>query len=232
MSDGTKLGRRERKKLERRDEILGCATALFNRHGFEGVSVEVIAEAADVSLRTLYNFFPTKPDLLVASYIQSLRERLEKALAKLENPPADPVDGLYAWAKAQFVVYDTVDRNILLRTALHGLSQGPRLGGGQDYAQLDFFAMAGITKLLDIYTARGSLSADLDAAAVARLILAAGNGEFFFWIADPQANVETTLTLMRAHIELALGVDVRPMAAAKTPAKASKKPRRLLKHVR
>ncbi len=158
MSDRAKLGRRERKKLERREEILGCATGLFNRHGFEGVSVESIAEAADVSLRTLYNFFPTKLDLLVASYIQSLRERLESAFTHLENPPADPVDGLYAWVKAQFDLYDAVDRNILLRSALHGLAQGPQQGGGQDYAQLDYFAMAGVTKLLDIYTARGSLS--------------------------------------------------------------------------
>jgi AcrR family transcriptional regulator len=232
MSDVMKLGRRERKKLERRDEILGCATDLFNRHGFEGVSVEAIAEAADVSLRTLYNFFPTKLDLLVASYIQSLRERLESAFAHLENPAADPVDGLYAWAKAQFDLYDAVDRNILLRSALHGLAQGPQKGGGQDYAQLDFFAMAGVTKLLDIYNARGSLSPDLDAAAAGRLIIAAGNGEFFFWIADPEANVETTLAYMRSHIELALAAGMRPAAAVKTSAKASKKPSRPLKHVR
>jgi AcrR family transcriptional regulator len=230
MNDVVKLGRRERKKLERREEILGCATDLFNRHGFEGVSVEAIAEAADVSLRTLYNFFPTKLDLLVASYIQSLRERLENAFANLENPAEDPVDGLYAWVKAQFDLYESVDRNILLRSALHGLAQGPQKGGGQDYAQFDYFALAGLTKLLDIYNARGSLSPDLDVAAVARLIFAAGNGEFFFWIADPKASVEATLARMRTHIELALAADSRPAAAVKTGAKALKKPK--AKHVR
>jgi AcrR family transcriptional regulator len=230
MIDAKKLGRRERKKLERREEILGSATDLFDRHGFEGVSVEAIAEAADVSLRTLYNFFPTKLDLLVASYIQSLRERLESAFANLEDPVADPIEGLYAWAKAQFDLYDAVDRNILLRSALHGLEQGPKKGGGQDYAQLDYFAMAGITKLLDIYSARGSLSPNLDVAAAGRLIIAAGNGEFFFWIADPEANVETTLAHMRAHIELALAQGLHPAAAAKTSAKASEKSK--VKHAR
>lgn len=54
---------RERKKAATRLGISDVATALFAEHGFESVTVAQIAEAADVSVKTVFNHFPTKEDL-------------------------------------------------------------------------------------------------------------------------------------------------------------------------
>jgi AcrR family transcriptional regulator len=56
-------GRRERKKRETRLRISDIATGLFLERGFDAVTIAEIAEAADVSVNTVYNYFPAKEDL-------------------------------------------------------------------------------------------------------------------------------------------------------------------------
>jgi AcrR family transcriptional regulator len=63
--DDGKPGLRERKKQRTRAAISDAAIALFLEHGFAGVSVAQVAEAAEVSKRTLFAYFPTKEDLVV-----------------------------------------------------------------------------------------------------------------------------------------------------------------------
>jgi AcrR family transcriptional regulator len=58
------LGLRERKKQETRQRIAETARRLFAERGFERVSVAEVARAADVSQQTVFNYFPTKEDLV------------------------------------------------------------------------------------------------------------------------------------------------------------------------
>jgi AcrR family transcriptional regulator len=57
-------GLRERKKQQTRELIAETARRLFTERGFEHVSVAEIARVADVSEKTVYNYFPTKEDLV------------------------------------------------------------------------------------------------------------------------------------------------------------------------
>lgn len=56
-------GLRERKKRQTRQHISDVATWLFVERGFDAVTMAEIAEAADVSVNTVYNYFPAKEDL-------------------------------------------------------------------------------------------------------------------------------------------------------------------------
>ena len=58
-------GLRERKKRQTRQHLSDVATGLFLERGFEAVTVAEIAEAADVSVNTVYNYFPAKEDLFL-----------------------------------------------------------------------------------------------------------------------------------------------------------------------
>jgi AcrR family transcriptional regulator len=57
-------GLRERKKQQTRRAIADAAKRLFLARGFEQVSVAEVARAADVSEQTVFNYFPTKEDLV------------------------------------------------------------------------------------------------------------------------------------------------------------------------
>src|SRR6266508_3852499 len=60
----TELGLRERKKQQTRRAIRDGAMRLFLERGFDQVSVAEVARAADVSEATVFNYFPTKEDLV------------------------------------------------------------------------------------------------------------------------------------------------------------------------
>lgn len=64
LSEG--LGLRERKKIQTRRRLLAEAMRLFGDRGFDQVSVAEIAEAADVSKMTVFNYFDSKEDLVLA----------------------------------------------------------------------------------------------------------------------------------------------------------------------
>ncbi len=59
-------GRRARKKAETRRVIIETAIRLFGDHGIDAVTVDQIAAAADIGKGTIYNYFPTKEDIVVA----------------------------------------------------------------------------------------------------------------------------------------------------------------------
>lgn len=58
-------GLREKKKSARKDRIFSAAVALFNKKGFSNTSMQDIAEKASLAVGTLYNYFPSKNDLLL-----------------------------------------------------------------------------------------------------------------------------------------------------------------------
>jgi AcrR family transcriptional regulator len=68
-------GLRERKKQQTRELLAETARRLFTERGFERVSVAEIAREADVSEKTVFNYFPTKEDL-VYWRLESFEEEL------------------------------------------------------------------------------------------------------------------------------------------------------------
>ena len=73
------LGLRERKKQRTRELIAETARRLFIERGFEAVPVAEIARAAEVSEATVFNYFPTKEDLLY-SRLEAFEEELLTAV--------------------------------------------------------------------------------------------------------------------------------------------------------
>jgi len=107
-------GRRERKRRETRARIADSAMALFQEKGFSSVTVDEIAEAADVSKRTFFDYFPAKEDVVIAwqdKFVEPLAEAVTagpkgetptecveramlEALARTATPEAFEVDAL------------------------------------------------------------------------------------------------------------------------------------------
>lgn len=109
-------GLRERKKQERRRRIEAAALDLFERHGFDSVTVDAIAAAAEIAPRTFFHYFPTKEDVVLADYAR----RLERITEELGQRPS--TEAPWAAVRASFLVvaadYETERADLVRRFAV------------------------------------------------------------------------------------------------------------------
>jgi AcrR family transcriptional regulator len=98
------LGLRERKKIQRRTEIIAAAHELFAERGYDATTVVDIAEAADVAPRTVSLYFPTKQDIALAG-MMDLAVRFSAALC-LRQPGESTIEVIGAWLRAELAQFD------------------------------------------------------------------------------------------------------------------------------
>lgn len=110
-------GLRERKKRQTAERIWRAAVDLFIERGFDKVSVAEIAEAADVSKMTVFNYFGTKEDLI---------------LGPMEEHVADVADAVRGRALGESAV-DAVRRQLLGAIA----ERSPAVGLSDDRRSLE-----------------------------------------------------------------------------------------------
>ena len=75
----------ERKKELTRRKITGAAMKLFKLYGFDAVTMEQIAEDADIARGTLYNYFPVKEAILSEFMRLAFSEKNPERLQRLRG---------------------------------------------------------------------------------------------------------------------------------------------------
>lgn len=104
---------RERKKERTRQALADAALKLFMKRGFDATTVEEIAEAADVSRRTFFRYFPSKE----AVVFPDREHRLEKLRALLAESPRGET-GLEAVRRGMLVLaqeYTSMREKVILQ---------------------------------------------------------------------------------------------------------------------
>jgi AcrR family transcriptional regulator len=87
-------GLRERKKAETRRALMSAALRLAEERGPDGVTVEAIAEAAGVSARTFFNYFPSKEDAVIGLAPAHTSELLVGLVEQpVDEPPLEALRG-------------------------------------------------------------------------------------------------------------------------------------------
>ncbi|MDQ8705653.1 TetR/AcrR family transcriptional regulator [Streptomyces sp. LHD-70] len=79
----------------RRREILQAAAQLMEESGYHAVSMQAVAEQAEISVGLIYKYFGNKEDLLRAVIVDILEDFQERVPAAIEEAGDDPVDRLF-----------------------------------------------------------------------------------------------------------------------------------------
>src|SRR3982074_1139792 len=117
----TRPGLRERKKRQTRENIARVALQLFAERGYDHTTLADIAEAADVSPRTIFSYYESKEDILFcddASFFGELEQRL-----KQRPPGATTVDALREFLSE----LDPPQEEMMLRKRIIASNEGLRL---------------------------------------------------------------------------------------------------------
>ena len=122
-----KEGRRERKRLETLRRIAETGLKLFIAHGYEGTTLDAIAEAAGISRRTFFYYFKSKEEVLLAWQGSGFVEALRPAMLE-ESPHQAPLDAVHHCLLKLISRYETkesiiVDRLLRSTEALRARKQ-------------------------------------------------------------------------------------------------------------
>jgi AcrR family transcriptional regulator len=95
------VGRRQRAKAACRAQIIDAGIRLFGERNIDAVTVDEIAAAADVGKGTIYNYFRTKEDIVVA-FMADFERKVHTELQDLDTANRPLAETLTEFIRLQF----------------------------------------------------------------------------------------------------------------------------------
>ena len=189
-------GLREKQKADREKRILQAAVTKFAAHGYRSVRIEDLAEAAEVSVGTVYNYYQTKGDILIATVAMEVEEVLASGQAIVAAPPPGVHDAICALI---FSYYDHSLKYLskeMWRSAMALSIEAPATPNGQRYTELDHRLGVQVTELILALQNRGDVRADVDPVSLGEVVFNNLNQMFIEFVKDDAA----TLSALRDDV--------------------------------
>ena len=162
MGRSATLNQRMREASRRR--ILKAAMRHFATHGYAGTSIRTISRSAGISVGLVYNYFPTKADLLGALFEESMGDvRASFASADAASTPTERIERLVRSA------FEILDANRDFWRLSYGVRMQPAVVKGLG-KRLQSWMKAIQSTLARYLEEAGSERPELDAALLFALI--------------------------------------------------------------
>lgn len=189
---------RKRQRLDRSNRILEVARTRFQNEGYGGVTIESIAVEAGVSAVTIYNYYETKANLLLALVKESDARLIAQLNELVHDLPDDIRDAVAEFGQimrqhAMTYLAKSTWREVLAASILEGGKQF-----GTTYRNLDQALIDLMSTLVKAYQRCGTLSRDIDADTLADTLYQMQNIRFFLFISnDDQSEDDADLHFRR-----------------------------------
>lgn len=159
------ISRREANKVEVRRRLLRAARELFARRGATSTTMDDIARLAEVSRATVFNYFPSKADIvreLVAAFERGFRRAVDRQLAR-PVPTAERIRIVFEDTAQEILRAPALSR-LLIREAESGF--GTAQGSGKGMARM----FGAIGELVGAGRERGDVRTDVSVDTLAELV--------------------------------------------------------------
>jgi AcrR family transcriptional regulator len=202
--DGKGSGRRERQKKLRASQMLDAASTLFAGQGYLATGIEDIAQLADVAPATVYNYFDTKPNLLMALALRHVHAAMPERRAFLRGLPEAPFDGIRAFER---LLAEQALRHLskeCWRVILSAPYVDPGGRASRTGARLNNLIKQHYVRMLKTYQERGRICASVDPSALSDLIVGITTMDFGRFVSGSGETIEDLLAMGLPHIRLIL----------------------------
>ncbi|MFK7751291.1 MAG: TetR/AcrR family transcriptional regulator [Sedimentitalea sp.] len=194
---------RARQKAQREARILDAALSMFRARGFDDAKMEQIAEMSELSIGTLYNYFPTKGDLLVAIVALETADTLAAGAAVVDDPPGDPTQALLAladvWYRSSFRLLD----KRLWRHAFAMMIERPNAPSSVRFAQNDEHLRAQLADLIRALQKRGLARGDINASDAGLCAFNVIDRTFMMFVTDDNMSNPQLLRTLGRQLSIA-----------------------------
>lgn len=198
-------GLRARHKADRTRRMQEAAAGLFREAGYGAARMEDIAAAADVSVGTLYNYFKTKGDLLLAIVSMEVEEVLSEGALVLADLPDDPIEALDALIGRYYDHSLVYLSKATWRTAMALSIEAPDTPFSQRYTDLDRMLTEQVCELIRALQRMGKLRHDVPAKVVGEVVFNNLNQMFIEFVKSENMEVHTLRASVRSQTALIVG---------------------------
>lgn len=165
----------EAQRESRRQQILEAALRCFSRDGFHNTTTADIVRESGVSQGTLYLYFTTKDDIILA--LADDRHQSEAFLDALAMSEQDPVQGLLTLIELHGRGLDDPQRMAARRVGVQGWAEALRSEAIHDSVVGGIARVrVGIGRLIARGQASGQIRPEVEPDAVARMLIAVFQG--------------------------------------------------------
>lgn len=146
---------------------------------------------AEVSVGTVYNYYQTKGDILIATVSMEVEEVLASGAAIVADPPDGVEEALFA------LIFQYYDHSLeylskeMWRMAMALSIEAPGTPNGQHYSELDELLSAQVVDLITALRDRGEVRPEVDVAAVGQVVFNNLNQMFIEFVKDDAMTLET-----------------------------------------
>jgi AcrR family transcriptional regulator len=190
---------RELKKQRTAQALRETARDYFKRMPFDEAKLTDIAQDAEVSATTVYNYFATKLELLYAVVGEENVEVVGKARKLNDREWSDSVDALYAFTRVLFRWFDSFQRSAL--QALLAAALVPRSTAHSAYASIDELEATALKELIVALQKQRLIEPTIDVEFLGGLFFNLINAEFVGFVGDETRSVDVSCNTLRRQFE-------------------------------
>lgn len=194
-------GLRDRKKAQQRLDLIEVAVKLFRKRGYEAVRMEDIAAMANVSTKTIYNYFPAKRDILIEFLVKDRERSIGDFERAVENATGDPISDLLSLMVADIGDVTTTNERALW---LDIMAVTVREFGDARYSRYRHMFTSYIEILLVRLQRDGKISDALDPALAAKVIHILHTANFDNFCTVKSLSVADAMDMAKAQLEIVL----------------------------
>lgn len=178
-------GLRERQKEERQKRILEAARQQFRVANYRDVTIEVIADEAELSPMTIFNYYGSKGGILLSLVAESDRHLIKKIDNVLNTNHVDAPSAIIAFS---LTIFDHAFSYLDQQTWGHVLATSIREGDstfGRGFKRLEDELRHLLAVLLEKLKNRGLVVTACDCETAATVIYNVHNARFIEFASDP-----------------------------------------------
>jgi AcrR family transcriptional regulator len=192
---------RQRQKRKREKGILDAAEKLITSKGYINTSIEEIADKAEVGVGTVYNYFQSKPKLLMALFYRYHLALMESGNAILNNPPENAIDALCALLRVYFEGPVMLFHKDHIREIFSVISN-ERLSIRKESMQHDYMLLEQVIKLIETLQSRNLINRDIPPHDLSMCIYSIFMMAGMIFIYDDDTTIDSTMEFIRHNIEI------------------------------